>query len=137
MPDLSLFHFIRPWALLLIIPAAALYWYYRKHSGRQEGWAALIDQHLLNWLMPKSQDQKGLRHLPVLLMVFWIIACLALAGPTWKKTPQPVFSSKATQVILLDLSLSMDADDIEPSRLERAKFKIKDYLKLHNEGLTG
>ena len=137
MPDLSLFHFIRPWALLLIIPAALLYWFYRKQSQNQQGWAALIDSHLLNWIMPHSENSKGLKHLPVLLLTFWVIACLALAGPTWKKTPQPVFSSKATQVILLDLSLSMDSDDIKPSRLERAKFKIKDYLKLNNEGLTG
>ena len=137
MPDLSLFHFIRPWALLLIIPAAILYWFYRKQSHAQEGWAAIIDPHLLSWIMPRSDNAKGLKHLPMMLLIFWIVASIALAGPTWKKTPQPVFSSKATQVILLDLSLSMDADDIKPSRLERAKFKIKDYLKLHHEGLTG
>lgn len=137
MPDLSLFHFIRPWALLLIVPALLLFWFYRKQARTQEGWAALIDQHLLNWLMPHSEQGKSLRYLPLLLLAFWIIAAVALAGPTWKKTPQPVFSSKTTQVILLDLSLSMDSDDIKPSRLERAKFKIKDYLKLHNEGLTG
>ena len=137
MPDLSLFHFIRPWALLLIIPAAVLYWLYKKHGSSEQGWAAIIDPHLLNWIMPRSDKSKGLKHLPVMLLVFWIIASIALAGPTWKKTPQPVFSSKATQVVLLDLSLSMDSDDIKPSRLERAKFKIKDYLKLHHEGLTG
>ncbi|WP_223668508.1 VWA domain-containing protein [Kangiella shandongensis] len=137
MPDLSLFHFIRPWALLLIVPALLLFWFYRKHASSQEGWAALIDQHLLSWLVPHSEQGRHQKYLPRLLLTFWIIAAIALAGPTWKKTPQPVFSSKATQVILLDLSLSMDSDDIKPSRLERAKFKIKDYLKLHNEGLTG
>ena len=137
MPDLSLFHFIRPWALLLIIPAALLFWLYRRISQQRQGWAAIIDPHLLEWIMPRSDAGKARKHLPFLLLAFWIIACLALAGPTWKKTPQPVFSSKATQVILLDMSYSMDADDIKPSRLERAKYKIKDYLKLHNEGLTG
>ncbi|RDX38455.1 VWA domain-containing protein [Kangiella sp. HD9-110m-PIT-SAG07] len=137
MPDFSLFHFIRPWALLLIVPAVILYWFYKKQSQAQKGWAAVIDEHLLDWIMPRSNQSKGLKHLPIMLLIFWIIGSLALAGPTWKKTPQPVFSSKATQVILLDLSLSMGSDDIKPSRLERAKFKIKDYLKLHHEGLTG
>ncbi|GAA4357476.1 vWA domain-containing protein [Kangiella marina] len=137
MPDLSLFHFIRPWALLLIVPAIILYWLYQNQSTQQEGWSAIIDQHLLDWIMPRSDKARALKYLPIMLLSFWIIASVALAGPTWKKTPQPVFSSKATQVILLDLSLSMDADDIKPSRLERAKFKIKDYLKLHHEGLTG
>ncbi|AOE49315.1 VWA domain-containing protein [Kangiella sediminilitoris] len=137
MPDFSLFHLIRPWALLLILPAIILYWLYKKQPATQDGWSALIDQHLLSWLMPHSSKSKGIKYLPSMLLTFWVITCLSLAGPTWKKTPQPVFSSNSTQVILLDLSLSMDSDDIKPSRLERAKFKIKDYLKLHNEGLTG
>lgn len=137
MPDLNLFHFIRPWALLLIIPALILYWFYQKHSSSEQGWSAIIDQHLLQWIMPRSSGSSSKSQLPLLLLTFWVFASLALAGPTWTKTPQPVFSSQATQVILLDLSLSMDSNDIKPSRLKRAKFKIKDYLKLSNEGLTG
>jgi Ca-activated chloride channel family protein len=59
-----------------------------------------------------------------------------LAGPTWERLPAPVFRNDAALVIALDLSRSMDATDIKPSRLSRAHFKIADILKQRKDGQT-
>ena len=56
------------------------------------------------------------------------LAVLGLAGPTWKKVQLPGQTLETPMVILLDLSQSMLAEDIQPTRLERAKFKINDLL---------
>jgi Ca-activated chloride channel family protein len=60
----------------------------------------------------------------------------ALAGPTWERLPSPVFRNDAALVIALDLSLSMDASDITPSRLSRARYKVTDILKQRKDGQT-
>ena len=63
-----------------------------------------------------------------------LLAVLALAGPAWKKIPQPVFSDRNALVIALDLSLSMDATDVTPSRLGRAMFELQDILAARDAG---
>jgi Ca-activated chloride channel family protein len=65
-----------------------------------------------------------------------ILAITALAGPTWQRVPTPVFRNASALVIALDLSRSMDASDIKPSRLERARYKIADLLKKRKDGQT-
>ena len=65
-----------------------------------------------------------------------ILTILALAGPTWKQREQPVFREKSALVIVLDLSRSMDAEDIKPSRITRARLKVIDILKQRHEGQT-
>ncbi|WP_422358513.1 VWA domain-containing protein [Reichenbachiella sp.] len=63
----------------------------------------------------------------VLLLVF-SFGLLALVGPTWKRVEVAGRDLETPMVILLDLSQSMLVDDLQPNRLERAKFKIKDLL---------
>jgi Ca-activated chloride channel family protein len=54
----------------------------------------------------------------------------------WSKLQQPVFRREAALVVLLDLSRSMDATDLQPSRLQMAKFKLRDILARRKEGDT-
>ena len=61
---------------------------------------------------------------------------LALAGPAWQRMDQPVYRSDQALVIALDLSRSMDAQDIAPSRLLRARLKILDILERRASGQT-
>ena len=137
MFDVTQFHFIRPWALLFIVPAFILFWLYSKQQPNQSGWAQLIDQHLLNWLMPDSSKQKNNSFIKFSLLAFWLIAILALSGPSWRQLPKPTFSTNTARVLLLDLSLSMDAEDVKPSRLSRAKYKVRDLLALTKDGQMG
>ena len=68
----------------------------------------------------------------------WAAAlCLvALAGPTCQRQPQPVFREASALVIALDLSRSMQATDVTPSRLARAVYKIRDLLAERDRGQT-
>ena len=61
---------------------------------------------------------------------------LALAGPAWERLPQPLLVRDQARVILLDLSYSMLATDLQPNRLERARYKIEDLLNRFQEGQT-
>ncbi len=67
----------------------------------------------------------------LLLLTFIAVSlCItALAGPVYKKLPQPVYREQSSLVVLLDLSQSMNATDIKPSRLARAKLELLDILK--------
>ena len=52
-----------------------------------------------------------------------------MAGPTWEKIQQPSFRADQALVIALDLSRSMNAQDLSPNRLTRGKLKILDILE--------
>jgi Ca-activated chloride channel family protein len=59
-----------------------------------------------------------------------------LAGPVWEKAPQPLLQKSQARVLVLDLSYSMLATDIKPTRIDRARFKLEDLLKRFVEGET-
>lgn len=129
------FHFLRPGWLLLILPLGGLLWALSRHRIDSAGWRQVVDARLLPFLL--SDAQRGRDRWPrYLLAALGLLGILALAGPTWEKRPQPVYQSQAGLVILLDLSRSMDAADIRPSRLARARHKIADILQRRSEGQT-
>ncbi len=126
---LTNFHFLRPSLLALLIPAAILLWYAWRAQNTKSGMQSLIADHLLKHLLVGEQSQKKIR--PVyLLAAFWFIGIIALAGPSWMKEPSPFTEDTAGLVIALKVTPTMLAQDIQPSRLERATQKIHDLLKL-------
>ena len=64
-----------------------------------------------------------------LISLISVLSIIALAGPTWERIEQPSFRTDQSLVIALDLSRSMNAQDITPNRLTRAKLKILDILE--------
>ena len=66
----------------------------------------------------------------------WVLAVVALAGPAWERLPVPAFRSEEALVVAFDLSRSMDATDVEPSRLARARLKLLDLLEWRTAGQT-
>ncbi|MCG8382648.1 MAG: VWA domain-containing protein [Gammaproteobacteria bacterium] len=123
----SEFHFIRPlWLLMLPIFYFLCGWLYQR-SNQATLWTHYVDPVLLKHQLISAKSQK--RVWPYLgLAGCATVALLALAGPAWEKLPSPVFQSMSARVIILDLSKSMDAGDIQPSRLIRAKHKLIDLL---------
>ena len=57
------------------------------------------------------------------------LVALALARPCWGERWEKVERRGANVVIALDVSRSMLADDLKPSRLERAKREIRDLVE--------
>lgn len=133
MPEL--FHFLRPLWLLLIPVFLVLLWFWRKQN-HNNAWNQVCDSHLLEHLL-EGQQQKMTVWPALIIALAGILSLLALAGPTWSKRPQPVFQTEQAQVILFDLSHSMDATDVKPSRLAQARFKLLDLLAQSQEGQTG
>ncbi len=135
MIDLSLFHFLRPQWFFALIPLLLLIWlmFFRKTGDRS--WEAICDEKLLPHILIRGLS--GTRHVSMALTATGgLLAIMALAGPVWEKLPQPIFTSQNALVIALDLTRSMDASDVSPSRLERARFKIRDILEQRDEGQT-
>jgi Ca-activated chloride channel family protein len=130
------FHFMRPfWLLsgLAIVPVALLVWR-QLRSG--QAWNAVISESLLPYLLSGSSSRPARWPLAALCAA-WLLASLALAGPSWQKLPQPVERKEDALVVVLDLSTSMYAEDIAPSRLVRARQKLLDLLSEKTEGTTG
>jgi Ca-activated chloride channel family protein len=130
------FHFLRPQWLWAIIPLILLVWLVRHLHKQQSGWQSVLAGHLYQHLMT-SQGSKKSKPPLTLLALAWILSCLALAGPTWERLPQPVYQLNTGKVVLIDMSLSMRATDVTPDRLTRAKYKAIDLVNVINEGETG
>jgi Ca-activated chloride channel family protein len=139
MPDLSLltqFHLIRPW-WLLAIPALlfSVNWLNRKRDPIDQ-WEPIIAPHLAVAMLVRGGRSHWFN--PVSVGTVWmLLGIVALAGPSWQRQSSPLVADKAVLVIALDLSGSMQQEDIQPSRLERAKQKIEDLLKLRGAARTG
>ncbi len=69
-------------------------------------------------------------------LLLWLglaFGIVALARPQWGRIEEPVYDQSREIVIALDLSRSMLAPDVRPSRLERARLLIQGLL----DGLRG
>ena len=136
---ISDFHFIRPLWLLGIIPAALCLLMINKLAHQAGNWSKVISPELLPFLM-QSGAQGGNRLTRGFMTGTagcWLLFCLALAGPSWNQLPQPVHKEDAALVLMLDLSPSMLAEDLPPSRLIKARYKMIDILKARQQGFTG
>jgi len=133
--NLAEFHFIRPYWLLALIPYGMTLVLLLRSKLRQGNWSAVCDAALLPYLL--QEKAVGQSRWPLTAgAVAAFLAIVALAGPTWERQPAPVFRNDSALIIALDLSLSMDAADIKPSRLIRARYKIADILKQRKDGQT-
>ncbi len=123
------FHFLRPLWLLAIPAAGVLLWLVARREDVRRRWGGTIAPHLLDSLVVERRGGLRLRpaHLTVLAVV---LGGLAAAGPTWDRERPPFVEDKAPLALAIDLSPTMDAIDVQPTRLERAKLKVRDLLAL-------
>lgn len=131
----SQFHLIRPYWLLALIPAIILFVFLLKRRLASARWNGIIDTNLMPHVLDQMPSEQSRWPLWFVLLA-WLLACIALAGPTWQQLPQPVQKKDDALVIVLDMSLSMAAQDVSPDRATRARQKVIDILKQREEGLT-
>ncbi len=126
--DLSQFHFLRPQWGYALLPLFVLLFVLWRSRPQSQAWKRVFDSHLMRALL-LDPDQKR-KHGPMLwLAMGWLTTVFALAGPTWKKLPTPVFHGKQATVFVVDLAQSMNAKDQAPSRIGRVRFELQDALK--------
>jgi Ca-activated chloride channel family protein len=121
------FHFLRPeWLWLLL--AAPLVPLVAKFRQRVAGsLTADIEPHLLEHLKVPTGRKVWIQpvHISTLSVV---LVSMAAAGPAWQREPPPFSEDKAPLVVALEASVSMNAIDVEPTRLERARDKVRALL---------
>jgi Ca-activated chloride channel family protein len=138
------FHFIRPAWLLLAPLAVWIWWRVRKSQDPLRGWRAAIEPELLEALTVgrianpsgDNADSSGRNGIPsyfpcrdVGLLVAWLLAVIAVAGPTWRPEPSPFADDPVPVMLVLRAGESMDVSDLAPSRMERARLKIADFAQ--------
>ena len=132
----SHFHFLRPWWLLAFIPlllSLRHLWSANNFVGK---WRKIIAPELLDAMLVHSGRSRWFNPVSVAMVVV-TLGVVALAGPTWKQQASPFAEDVAALVIALDVSSSMKQQDVQPSRLDRAKQKVQDLLKMRPGGRVG
>lgn len=131
-----MFKFLSPVWLLLLPLVWLMLWRFFKYYQQQSMWEQICDPHLLSKLIPSAVKAKKGRWLNWILTIAVTLSIIAAAGPSWRNQPIPLFESTAARVIVLDLSRSMLAQDINPTRFKRAIFKARDIIEAQAEGET-
>ena len=131
------FHFLTPLWFLALLPLALLGWAAARSGSGTDAWRRVIDERLFA-VLSVGGEAGARRWWPLsLLALGWLIAVIALANPTFERQPVPAFRSDAARVVALDLSRSMLADDLTPTRLDRARYKLADILRRSGDGQVG
>jgi Ca-activated chloride channel family protein len=119
-------HFLRPWWWLALLPLPLALWTLVKHGDGRAALAKLADAALLPHLLSDSGART--RFALGLVAAAWLLCVAALSGPAWQKLPAPLYVNGAARVVVLSLSNDMLAQDMQPDRMARARFAVRDLL---------
>lgn len=109
------------WVLIAVPLLYGVYWWHRRQQGQRR--SEYFDQRLVDQLRKnfwKTGDK--IRMLSFMIAILFFI--VALAGPKIGTEVREVQRKGVNMMVALDLSSSMNAEDVRPSRLEKAKFEI-------------
>ncbi|MDS0137007.1 MULTISPECIES: VWA domain-containing protein [unclassified Amycolatopsis] len=130
---MSLTGFAAPWWFLLLIAVAAVaVGYVLAQRARRKRTMRFANLDLLEKVAPKSQG--WVRHVPAVLIVLsLLLLTVALAGPT---AEQKVPRNRATVMLVIDVSLSMEATDVAPTRLQAAQEAATSFARNMTPGIN-
>jgi Ca-activated chloride channel family protein len=129
--------FLRPWWLLaLLLVATVVAGYLWRQRQRRVHAVRFSNTDLLRRIAPAGLGWR--RHLPPAVLLLCLAALVAaMARPTIER-PEPV--ERATIMLAIDISLSMEADDVAPTRLQAAQQAAVDFVTdlppVHNLGVV-
>jgi len=130
------FHLLRPLWLAALVPVAIVLALVLWRQSPEAQWGGVIARHLLKNLIVQPGRRWSVNP-AYLVATGLVLAIVGLSGPTWKRELPPFVEDKAPLMIALALSSSMGETDVAPSRLERAKQKIRDLLAARTGARTG
>ncbi|UCG22878.1 MAG: VWA domain-containing protein, partial [Chloroflexota bacterium] len=112
---------------LILIPAAALFLLWA--SGRQRSALARLGDPALIRRLSANINWRGRRWQTVLRLLALGMMLFALARPQWGSEVREIQQEGLQVMVALDVSQSMLAEDVKPSRLDRAKLEIADLMQ--------
>lgn len=133
---LTSLHFLHPAWLLALPPLLLLTIWLARSIANEGNWSKIVDAQLLP-LLRLSEGRRSRSLWPLLMGSIWTLAVLALAGPAWNQTKSPAFRAPASWVLVVDLSPSMGATDLSPSRVARARYAAADILSAAHDARVG
>lgn len=137
MINWQLFHFIRPELLWLLVPAGMIIFSILRRQDPMRSWRKVVAPDLLTHLAVSEQGRARRLRPAYLLGAGWAVGIVALAGPAWEREATPFTEDQAALYIVMKVTPEMLAEDIQPSRLQRAAQKVSDLLSSRPGGKTG
>ena len=113
--------------LLWIVIALALFLFYRARK-RRSMLEQFASREMLDKLLTRSESGRLIKIFLFLLGLTFLV--LALMEPKWGYTWEEMKREGRDIIVAVDVSRSMLAQDIAPSRLERAKRAILDLMQI-------
>lgn len=101
-----------------------------------DSWASVCDAQLLRQLTTEGSVSSAAM-IRFIVLSSWTLAVFALSGPAWDRGEAADFESLDATVVVLDLSQSMNSNDLLPSRLERARYKSIELIESEDYRATG
>ena len=112
--------------LLLLIPVLLALLVRSRYRSRKR-FASFADEHILgHYLQRISPFNSTMKQLLLIAALGFVV--LGLVRPQWDHELSDLESQGLDLIFCLDISRSMDASDLAPSRLERAKLQIHSLL---------
>ncbi len=130
---MSLRGFAHPWFFLFLLAVLALIVFYVvAQLARQKRILRFANMELLESVAPKRPTRW--RHLPAILLIASLtMLTIAMAGPT---NDVRIPRNRAVVMLAIDVSQSMRATDVEPSRLAAAQQAAKKFAEELTPGIN-
>jgi Ca-activated chloride channel homolog len=130
------FGFLYPWALLLLFLVPLLgFWFLLEQRQYWRDAMSFSKVDLLKKLKHLKNMANRQRILPLLLLLALLFSIIGLAQPVFRTR---VVTQNSNLMLILDISISMEATDISPNRLDAAKTAAIDFTRhLPDETLVG
>ncbi|MDP3976568.1 MAG: VWA domain-containing protein [Pseudomonas sp.] len=128
-------HWLRLYWLLAVPLLAGLLWQLWHREKRAGRWQLLLPPAFHAALLSGGRGHAS--RLPwIALGLAWLLALLALLGPSWQRLEQSNLKPADPLVVLLELTPQMLASDTPPNRLALAKRKLLDLLQARRDAQT-
>lgn len=128
-------HWLRLYWLLAVPLLAWLLWQLWHREKRAGRWQLLLPPAFHAALLSGGRGHAS--RLPwIALGLAWLLALLALLGPSWQRLEQSNLKPADPLVVLLELTPQMLASDTPPNRLALAKRKLLDLLQARRDAQT-
>ena len=135
LSQLGNFHFLRPAWLLAAVPLFVFYRLLHLSGDIFSQWRGVMSDSIINSLAQTEHKNRWFTP-KKMFAIFCVVATLVMAGPSWKQESTPFFVDESVLIIALDVSESMQTNDLQPSRLLRAKQKINELLDVRGDAKT-